>query len=120
MSYGGGLIRDLISTGKYFLLNNLDLARGGPWTRVCPATGSQSCLDLAIGSTNLLPYVRMVTIDSEQKYAPRRAIKKKGGVGVVYTDHYPILVELEMPKAEETRQKLKPSWNTLKPGGWEK
>ena len=42
ISYGGQLIRDLVSAGDYVLLNNLSLAVGGPWTRVCPG----SCLDL--------------------------------------------------------------------------
>ena len=69
VSYGGGLIRDLVSTGNFFIMINIQfgLARGGPWTRVCPGTGSLSCLDLAIGSSNLLPYVRMVQIDSDRR-----------------------------------------------------
>ena len=65
-------------------------------------------------------YVKMVMIDSDRCYAPRRAVKKGGGVGVVYTDHFPILVELEMPKAENIVRKPESNWNTLKPGGWEK
>ena len=120
VSYEGGLIMDLVSTGKYFLLNNLGLARGEPGTRICPETGSQSCLDLAIGSSNLLPYIKMVLIDSGRLYAPRSAIKMGGGVGVVFTDHYPILLELEMPSAEHSIKKPKSSWNTMKPGGWDK
>ena len=59
-------------------------------------------------------------IDSDRMYAPRRAVKKVSDVGVVFTDHYPILVELVMPKAENTTKKPEPSWNTMKPGGWEK
>ena len=53
VSYGGKLIRELIDSGDYVMLNSLTLARGGPWTRVCPATGGRSCLDLAIGSREL-------------------------------------------------------------------
>ena len=120
VSYGGSLIRDLISTKNYFMLNNLKYARGGPWTRVCPSTGNQSCLDLAIGSSNLQPYVRMFMIDSDKKYAPRRAVKNRGALGVTYTYHYPILMVLEMPRTEETPKKPEASWNTLKTGGWEK
>ena len=120
VSFGGGLIRDLVSTGNYFILNNIGLAKGGPWTRVCPGTGSLSCLDLAIGSSNLLPYVRMVQIDNDRMYAPRRAFKKDDRVGVFFTDHYPILVELEMPKADKIKKKPESGWNTPKPGGWER
>ena len=54
ISYGGQLIRDLIGAGEYVLLNNLSLAVGGPWTRVCPGAGGSSCLDLAIGSRELV------------------------------------------------------------------
>ena len=51
VSYGGSLVRDLISSGHYCILNNVSLTKGGPWTGVCPSTGSSSCIDLAIGST---------------------------------------------------------------------
>ena len=119
VSYGGSMIRDLIGSGDYFLLNNMSLATGGPWTRICPGTGSSSCLDLVIGSSNLLPYVRTMKIDSGRVFAPRRAVSKMPGIGVVYTDHYPTLVEVEMPVAEQNSDNIKPTWNTQKPGGWE-
>ena len=96
ISYGGKLIRDLISSGDFFLLNNLGITRGGPWTRVCPGTGKGSCLDLAIGSSNLLPHVKGMMINSSRKFAPRQAMMKLGSLAVTYTYHYPILVELEM------------------------
>ena len=120
VSYGGKLIRDLVSSGDFFLLNNLGITRGGPWTRVCPGTGKGSCLDLAIGSSNLLPHVKGMMIDSSRKFAPRRAVMKQGSLAVTYTDHYPILVELEMPRVEKSMEKPKATWNTRKPGGWEK
>ena len=64
VSYGGRLVRDLLATGDYHMLLNLSLTKGGPWTRICPGTGNLSCLDLSIGSTNLLPFVRKVLVDS--------------------------------------------------------
>ena len=116
VSFGGSLIRELIGSGEYFMINNLSLTTGGPWTRVCPGTGRSSCLDLAIGSINLKPYVKMMTIDSKKMFTPRRAVSKKGdGLEVVFTDHFPSLLELE-----EDRQKVKPSWNTQKPGAWDR
>ena len=39
ISYGGEMVRELLSEGEYVLLNGLELAVGGPWTRVDPATG---------------------------------------------------------------------------------
>ena len=32
ISLGGQLIRDLIKTDRYVLINNMDLVQGGPWT----------------------------------------------------------------------------------------
>ena len=113
VSFRGSLVRELISSGEYFVLNNLSLTTGGPWTRVCPASGRSSCLDLVIGSVNLQPYVKMMAIDSKKMFTPRTAVSKKdGGLTVVYTDHFPNLLELEMPKSEEDRQNIKLSWNT--------
>ena len=91
VSYGGSLVRDLISSGDYFILNNLCLTKGGPWTRICPSNGSSSCLELAIGSINLLPFVRTMMIDKERQFPPRRAVNKEDGLGVTYTDHFPPL-----------------------------
>ena len=120
ISYGGSLIRDLVSSGEYFLLNNLNLTMGGPWTRVYPGDGRPSCLDLAIGSANLKPHVRKMTIDKDRVFTPRRAVTKaQGGLGVTYSDHFATMVELEMPKANEVMEKPKSTWNTQKPGGWE-
>ena len=31
-SYGGQLIRNMVKSGQYVLINNLDLVVGGPWT----------------------------------------------------------------------------------------
>ena len=58
ISPGGRLIRNLVSCGKFFLLNNMNSTKGGPWTRICPAGGRPSCLDLALASSNLMPHVK--------------------------------------------------------------
>ena len=51
VSMGGRLVRELIASEEYFLVNNMELARGGPFTRVDPADPREkSCLDLIIGS----------------------------------------------------------------------
>ena len=64
-----------------------------------------------------MPYVRRMTIDSSRMFTPRRAVAKQGGTGVTYTDHFPTLVEVEMPRAEQSKEDAKPAWNTQKPGG---
>ena len=69
ISYGGKLIRNLLETEDYILLNNLDIVEGGPWTWVSRAdSGVRSCLDLAVISRNLLPFVSKVVVDSERRF----------------------------------------------------
>ena len=119
VSYGGRLIRDLIATGDYHMLFNTSQAEGGAMTRVCPSTGNLSCLDFQIGSTNLLPYVRRVLVDCTRKYTPRRALTKKGKLTLSYTDHFPVIVDLLMPRASQGMDgQDELLWNTNMPGGW--
>ena len=92
VSYGGRLVRELIGAGDYVMLNNLSLTEGGPWTRICPATGRGSCMDLAIGSRDLVQFVTKVQVDSAKVNTPRREVIKKGVLGLTYTDHYPLLL----------------------------
>ena len=44
---------------------------------------------------------------------------KKGQLGVTYTDHFPVIVELKLPEAEPAG-KLPLNWNLNKQGGWKK
>ena len=121
VSYGGGLVRNLIMSKRYFILNNLSLTKGGPWTRICPGAGTTSCLDLAIGSANLLPFVSNMLIDSKRLFTPRRVVgKTDGALTFTFTDHYPLVIDLEMPKAEKVKERTEPHWNTHKPGVWNK
>ena len=63
----------------------------------------------------------MMNIDSKRRFTPRRVVTKgAGGLTFVFTDHFPSLIELEMRKSEESKQKVKTSWNTQKPGAWER
>ena len=59
ISPGGQLLRDLISTGNWCLVNGLrqEIVEGGPFTRKDQATGNLSCLDLFVVSRELLPHV---------------------------------------------------------------
>ena len=101
------------------MLLNTNQAEGGVMTRVCPATGNSSCLDFPIGSTSLLPYIRRVLVDSARNYTPKRVVARKGKLTLNYTDHYPIIVDLEIPKASKGMELQKElEWNTSKPGGW--
>ena len=97
------------------------MVTGGPFTRLDPATGNKSCLDLFIVSKELLPYVGKLEIDSERKLGIARVekSKKKGKPRLVYTDHFPLLLTLEnLPLAKEERKEKVVKWNLAKEGGW--
>ena len=106
-----------MSGGDYFILNNLDLAEGGPWTREDPSDGSFCCLDLAIGSTNLKERVVKVMVDERKEFTPYRPIIMRGVLSLRHTDHYFLILELRM-KSKKTTQKPEVMWNTSKPGGY--
>ena len=61
------MIRDMIMEEEYIILNNM--ATGGPWTWAQRGKENvKSCLDIAIASRNLLPYVKSVTIDDNKQF----------------------------------------------------
>ena len=118
VSYGGQYIRDFVKEKDHVILNNM--ATGGPWTWVKRGDDTiKSCLDIAIASRNLLPFVKSVTIDKERKFTPKRVISKKGEYLSVHTDHFTMEIVLsEMPKKKVKIDKIS-KWNFHKPGGWE-
>ena len=116
ISFGGQLVRDLIDSEEYVIVNNLGLAEGGPWTWVDPADPQhRSCLDLAIVSQNLLPFVTDMKVDSSRKITPKRVIARRGKMTVRHTDHFALEIKLKMPeKTAESKNMtvwdLKKTW----------
>ena len=122
-SPGGKMVRNLINTGKYTLVNATSKAQGGPFTRYEPSNPNDDCrksaLDLIIISNDLVKYVEVMKIDKSLSLTPARVISKSK---VVYSDHYAIILkfndlplksQLNLPVYKYTR------WNTNKVGGWE-
>ena len=67
VSFGGKLVLDLISEGKYCLVNSLEKCVGGPFTRVEPNNPNvKSCLDLVIVSKGLV-----VQLGPKESISPR-------------------------------------------------
>ena len=121
VSLGGRLLRDLLSTRNWYLVNGLgqEVVTGGPYTRKDPATGKQSCLDLFVVSRELLPYVKKLEIDSQREMAVGRSVKMGSKYKMVYSDHYTCLLTLsDLPRMKETRQQKQTVWNIKKEGGW--
>ena len=122
ISPGGKLLRTLLATEEWILVNGLgeEVVEGGPFTRIDPATGKLSCLDLFIASKELRPYIAKLIIDSKREMTVSRPTKKKGKHKNVFSDHYSGLLLLEnLPRKKEIVQKKEIKWNFAKEGGWE-
>ena len=79
ISCGGKLVRELLATEDYCLVNNMTNAKGGPFTRVDPADPNiKSCLDLLICSIGLRPFIESLIIDSNREHTMKRAVFKNG------------------------------------------
>ena len=124
ISYGGQLLRDLLATERYVLLNGLTLAQGGPWTWVDRSNSAvKSCLDLGIVSAGLVPFVTTFLIDKEQQFTPMRGRKTKNGIKSTYSDHFSvelIFTGLQRAgRADQEEEEERSDWNLRKIGGWE-
>ena len=116
ISLGGKLLRELLASGNWVLVNGLgrEIVEGGPFTRVDPASGNMSCLDLFIVSKELLPYVDKLVIDKERKIIPTRAVKEKKKYKLIYTDHYSCLLSFkDLTKRKEKVKDKKKQYGTL-------
>ena len=125
VSRGGQLVRDLLATGDWHLVNGMgrEVVEGGPTTREDPASGEKSCLQLFVVSTELKPFVSKLYIDSGRTMWVARPVRQKGGFRLVHSDHYPCLLTLKnMPwvsrKESKEKREKKVQWNLAKEGGW--
>ena len=108
ISTRGELIREqLIKTGEYVLTNNLPLAVGGPFPWVHPGKERvKSCLDLALASANLTPFVKTMLIDKEKNFTPRRMIRRAGKAETIFTDHFYVELIIEgLPRSNKGIEK---------------
>ena len=72
-SFGGKLVKDLLESDKYILVNATNKVHGGPFTRFEPGNpNKKSCLDLVIISKELLKYLHKLTIDKNLTFTPGR------------------------------------------------
>ena len=75
VSYGGELMKELLETGKYVLINSTEKTRNGPWTREDPSNNdNKSVLDLVIVSSGLEKFVDEMVIDNTREFTPFKQI----------------------------------------------
>ena len=125
-SLGGDLIRELLATEDYILVNNTDLAEGGPWTWEDPKDRkkpweerNKSCLDLVIVCKQLLPFVKNLKIDSRRDISLKRPGWKKGKKTLTYADHYTLVLKIQNLPISKKDDSRNVRWNLEKKGGWE-
>jgi hypothetical protein len=122
ISLGGKLLRGLLATNNWFLVNNMGqgVVQGGPFTRKDPASGKESCLDLFVVSSELRPYVKSLMVDSDREITVSRAVRRGSGYQRVYSDHYTCILTLgNLPRVRERKEEKRVVWNLAKEGGWE-
>ena len=121
VSAGGRLLRGLLATGNWFLVNGMgeEVVEGGPWTRVDPATGGFSCLDMFVVNSQLRPHVGQLTIDSAREMTAARVVGPVGRARLVYSDHFSCLLTLNQLQRRQTKKtKVETKWNFARDGGW--
>ena len=120
VTYGGQLIRDFLASKEFVLINNMDVAQGGPFTWQDPADPDRkSCLDLFICSVDLQPYVKSLVIDSKREFSIKRALFSQGKFRTIFPDHYPAILTLHKLQGVSKEKEKATKWNLNKPGGWE-
>ena len=122
VSFGGHLVRDLIDTGNYCLVNATEKVIGGPYTRYDPSDPhndeKKSVLELCIISKELFIHVDSLTIDKDRLFTPFRTISK---TKLVFTDHYSLKLvfkNIPMKPTKEVAVRKVIRWNTNKECGW--
>ena len=120
VSTGGNIIRKFLQAGKHILVNNTDICKGGPFTRVDPANKDRkSVLTLVIVSKALFPLIESLEIDKDNRWAPVKATKTRR----ITSDHFPVILTMKnIPRNNNysRRKEAKTVWNTSKPEGWTK
>ena len=123
ITFGGKLIRDMLDTDKYVLVNSTNKVKGGPFTRYDPSDPNcnekKSCLDLFIISKELFKHVEKLVIDENFTMTPCRPISR---TKVMYPDHYASLLifkNLPLKSKQKVGGPKFTIWNTNKEGGWE-
>ena len=123
VSVGGHLIRDLIESGEWLMVNSMEgKTVGGPFTRMDPATGHLSCLDLWLCTIGLAPHIKCLEIDSGRKMPIARPMRRNGRWHLTHSDHFSMILTLEnLPTRQQSvSRKKETAWNLARKDGWER
>lgn len=111
----------MLNSNKYFLVNNSEKTKGGPFTRYDPSDPlldeKKSVLELVIISSDLEKHIEEMTIDKNLEWTPKRVVK---GNQIKHPDHYAIVVLFKDIPLKENSHTIRKTvrWNTNRPDGW--
>ena len=122
ISSGGRLVRDLVEGGQWRLLNaEVELIKGGPFTRRDPASGKESLLDLWVCTAGLAPHLKELIIDSSRRWEVARPVLKDGRLQLTHSDHYTMVATFQnLPSAKVAREEQEVRWKTGNKESWTK
>ena len=109
------ILLDWLEKDTMKLLNNPSIS-----TRIDPATGKGSTLDLAIVSSDIHINIKDFGIDHNREKTPFSIHRKNGDLYKKYTDHLSINVELSLPVIKPKKQKNVPYIDLNNKEGWTK
>ena len=109
------ILLDWLEEDTMKLLNNPRIS-----TRIDPASGKGSTLDLAIVSQDILKNIKNFSIDLNREKTPFSIHRKKGELYKKYTDHLSINIEINLPVMRSKKPKNIPYIDLNNKGGWNK
>ena len=92
LSLGSKLLIEYLEEGTMEVIND-----GDKHTRIDPATGQGSILDLCLLSSNIINCCKGFGVDTEKSITPFSVIKTAAGYEKRYTDHRAIMLQLQIP-----------------------
>ena len=113
-SAGTKLLMEWLSDDNMVLLND------DTPTRIDPATGNGTVLDLGIISKNIHPWVNKFYVDTEREFTPFSVVKKNNTLEKRYSDHKAVVLELKILMKESKPSKSYPVINFHNKSGWSK
>ena len=118
VSKNGTLFYNVLQEHDLQLLN-FDNICSGKWTHVIRTTNASSIIDYVATDNSLKTCIKSMIIDETMTICPFRVTKRKGNQLQTFSDHNPILLNLDVPRSKITRKEYIPKW-IIKPEGYKK
>ena len=111
VSGNGVILAELVKSYHLQVMNFSNLCKGQwTWSKEINGVMNKSRLDYLIVSENISKVIRNMEIDENKNLCPFHRVKVKGGnYKVVYSDHNPLITELELIPSK-TKEPREPRW----------